>query len=153
MSAVYPKFADRIDNYTYFIYKMRHISICLTKKYINSYDSGFNEKLDFNIGDEVIQILSKSAVQRKKISGEYFSSNDILPVFSEKEIIPLHITFPLCTTMIIFSAISHCHSENTYVIQYTIPPMDKLCQYRPRTDAYTLHNELYRFKCQQGSAL
>ena len=84
----YPKFADRIDNYTYFIYKMRHISICLTKKYINSYDSGFNEKLNFNIGDEVIQILSKSAVQRKKISGEYFSSNDILPVFSEKRNYP-----------------------------------------------------------------
>ena len=84
----YNDFADRLDNYTYFIYKMCHLSICLSKKYILSCTEGVNERLDFNIDDDILQILSKSAVNREEASDEYFSSNDILPVYSEKRNYP-----------------------------------------------------------------
>lgn len=83
------EFADRLDNYTYLIYRMSHISICLTKKYTNLHSLGFDEKLDFHTGDDVIQILSKSAVNREDISGEYFSSNEILPVFDAQRNYPV----------------------------------------------------------------
>ena len=90
-------FADRLDNYTYFIYKLRHITICLTKKYIESPAGNFTDKLDFNIGDEIKTVLEKSAVKREPVSDSYFSSLDILPVFDTERnysvayyISPLH---------------------------------------------------------------
>ena len=90
-------FADRLDNYTYFIYKLRHITICLTKKYIESPAGNFTDKLDFNIGDDIKTVLEKSAVKREPVSDSYFSSLDILPVFDTERnysvayyISPLH---------------------------------------------------------------
>lgn len=85
-------FADRLDNYTYYIYKMKRLEICLTKKYIE-----LNNNLTFRNGDEIQTILSKSSVQREAVSGEYFSSSEIIQVFSENHphpcayyISPLH---------------------------------------------------------------
>ncbi|MBR0141551.1 MAG: substrate-binding domain-containing protein [Ruminococcus sp.] len=83
----YTQFAEKIDNYTYFIHKMRYVSICLTKKYILSHER--NEKLDFNIGDEVAEILSKSTVNRSESVGKYFSSNELLPVFNSERNYPV----------------------------------------------------------------
>lgn len=71
-------FADRLDNYTYYIYKMKRLEICLTKKYLE-----LSSSLTFRNGDEVRTVLSKSSVQREEISGEYFSSSEILSVFSK----------------------------------------------------------------------
>ena len=90
-------FADRLDNYTYFIYKLRHVSICLTKKYIESPAGNFTDKLDFNIGDEMKTVLEKYAIKRQPAPENYFSSLDILPVFDTERnysvayyISPLH---------------------------------------------------------------
>lgn len=71
-------FADRLDNYTYYIYKMKRLEICLTRKYLESDDS-----LTFRNGDEVQTVLAKSEIKRKDISGEYFSSSDILSAFNK----------------------------------------------------------------------
>lgn len=70
-------FADRLDNYTYYIYKMKRLEICLTKKYLESDNS-----LTFRNGDEMQTVLAKSEIKREDISGEYFSSSDIIPAFS-----------------------------------------------------------------------
>lgn len=69
-------FADRLDNYTYYIYRLMHMEICLTRKFIE-----LNSSPDFRNGDEVKTVLSKSAVKREKISGRYFSSSDIIQAF------------------------------------------------------------------------
>ncbi len=71
-------FADRLDNYTYYIYKMKRLEICLTRKYLES-----EESLTFRNGDDVKIIMSKSEVKRKDISGEYFSSSEIIPAFNQ----------------------------------------------------------------------
>lgn len=90
-------FADRLDNYTYFIYKLRHISICLTRKYIDSPSGSFTDKLTFSPGDDVRIVLKKSAVKREEHSDSFFSSFALLPVFSQSRpysvayyITPLH---------------------------------------------------------------
>ncbi|MBR3420786.1 MAG: substrate-binding domain-containing protein [Ruminococcus sp.] len=82
-------FADRLDNYTYFIYKLRNVSLCLTRKYIDSPSGGFTDKLTFSAGDDVRMVLSKSAVRREDVSDEYFSSYDLLPVFNKERAFPV----------------------------------------------------------------
>ena len=82
-------FADRLDNYTYFIYKLRHISLCLTRKFIDSPAGSFTDKLTFSAGDDVRMVLSKSAVRREEVSDEYFSSFDLLPVFNKEHAFPI----------------------------------------------------------------
>lgn len=72
------EFADRLDNYTYYIYKMKRLEICLTRKYLESDDS-----LNFRNGDEVQTVLAKSEIKREDISGKYFTSSDILSVFGQ----------------------------------------------------------------------
>ncbi|MCM1133240.1 MAG: substrate-binding domain-containing protein [Ruminococcus flavefaciens] len=72
------EFADRLDNYTYYIYKLKRLEIYLTRKYIE-----LDDRLTFENGDEVRAVLSKSSVKRESISGEYFSSSEIIPAFSE----------------------------------------------------------------------
>ncbi|MDE6789246.1 MAG: substrate-binding domain-containing protein [Ruminococcus sp.] len=72
-------FADRLDNYTYYIYKIKRLEICLTQKYIE-----LNDSLTFKNGDKVKTILSKSATKREDISGEYFSSSEIISAFGCK---------------------------------------------------------------------
>lgn len=71
-------FADRLDNYTYYIYKMKRMQICITRKYIEH-----EENLTFKNSDEVKTVLSKSTVKREDISDEYFSSAEIVPEFSQ----------------------------------------------------------------------
>ena len=90
-------FADRLDNYTYFIYKMRRMNIILTRSFINSANGSFTDKLPFRFGDDVMPILSKSAIRRQPGEQLFFSSNDLLPEFSSDKpypsafyITPLH---------------------------------------------------------------
>lgn len=71
-------FADRLDNYTYYIYKMKRLEICLTKKYLESDNS-----LTFRNGDDVQTVLAKSEIKRNDISGKYFSSSEIISAFSQ----------------------------------------------------------------------
>ena len=82
-------FADRLDNYTYFIYKLRNVTLCLTRKYIDSPLGSFTDKLTFSPGDDVRMVLSKSAVKREDVSDEYFSSFDILPAFNKERAFPV----------------------------------------------------------------
>lgn len=77
-------FAERLDNYTFFLYKMRRLRICLTKKYIDSLSSSQLEELSFNAGDEACVVLAKSAVKREAESMEYFHSSDLLPDFGDE---------------------------------------------------------------------
>lgn len=90
-------FAERLDNYTYFIYKMNRMYLCLTKKYIDSIDGNYSGKLDFHCGDDMYSVLAKSTVRREPDQQTCFSSDNILPCFnSEKRhpsayyITPLH---------------------------------------------------------------
>lgn len=82
------EFADRLDNYTYYIYKMKQLHICLTQKYINCKNGKFTDTLDFSHGDEMKVILSKSAI-RREYSDIHFDSDDILPVFSKERSYPV----------------------------------------------------------------
>lgn len=79
-------FADRLDNYTYYIHRFRHVIINLTRRYIESPEKG--EPLTFSCGDEVRRVLSKSVVFREYYGDEYFRSDDILPVFGENRPYP-----------------------------------------------------------------
>ena len=83
------RFADKVDNYTFFLYKMSHLTICLTRKYLESPQNSFSDVLTFNPGDEVRVMLSKTAIHREEHRDEYFSSNDLLPVYSEKRSYPV----------------------------------------------------------------
>ncbi|MDE5853925.1 MAG: substrate-binding domain-containing protein, partial [Ruminococcus sp.] len=82
-------FASRLDNYTYYIYKMRHIEICLTEKYIESSCMDISEKPDFKCGDKVRTVMRKSSVKMECISNNYFSSSEILNVFNESRPYPV----------------------------------------------------------------
>ena len=81
-------FADKLDNYTYLLYKMSHLRICITKSYIESSQGQYSDKLGFRCGDEVKIVLAKSAVKKECGSGEYFSSSEILPDFSAEKSYP-----------------------------------------------------------------
>ena len=83
------EFADRLDNYTYYIYKMKRLNICLTRKYIECRSGKYTDKLTFDIGDEMKVILSKSSVRRDYDGCTGFSSADILPVFGEERPYPI----------------------------------------------------------------
>ena len=84
-------FADRIDNYTYLIYKLSHFGIYLTRKYIDATlsDASFAGKLDFHIGDEMQTILSKTAVKRSEVSRDFFSSDQLIPEYSSERSYPV----------------------------------------------------------------
>ena len=84
----YSQFSDRLDSHTYFIYKMKDLFICLTRKYIDSADGSFKDKLDFECGDDVKVILAKHGVTRHYPDGKYFSSADLLPVLTEDRPFP-----------------------------------------------------------------
>ncbi|MBR6580751.1 MAG: substrate-binding domain-containing protein [Ruminococcus sp.] len=83
------EFADRLDNYTYYIYKMKRLRICLTKKYTQCHSGNVGDRLDFDIGDEMKIILAKNEVHRNYSEKEYFSSYDILPVYNEERRYPV----------------------------------------------------------------
>ncbi len=82
-------FADRLDNYTYYIYKMKRVEICLTKKYIELSCRGISKKLDFKFGDELKTIMLKSSVKSENIAGDYFSSSEILTIFNKERSYPV----------------------------------------------------------------
>ena len=81
-------FADRLDNYTYFLHKMRRVRICLTKSYIDSTVDKNAEELSFRTGDEMKVILAKSAIWRESESRSFFSSSRLLPDYSEERSYP-----------------------------------------------------------------
>ena len=81
-------FADRLDNYTYFLHKMRRVRICLTKSYIDSTVDKNAEELSFRVGDEMKVILAKSAIWRESESRSFFSSSTLLPDYSEERSYP-----------------------------------------------------------------
>lgn len=83
------EFSDRLDNYTYYIYKMRNMYICLTRKYIECPEKPLSERLTFSIRDEMKIILGKSAVKRSYDEKEYFKASDILPVFGQERPYPV----------------------------------------------------------------
>lgn len=81
-------FADRLDNYTYFLHKMRRVRICLTKSYVDATIDKNAEQLGFSVGDEMKVILAKSAIWREAESNTFFSSSDILPDYTEDRSYP-----------------------------------------------------------------
>lgn len=81
--------SDRLDNYTYLIYKIGHVRICLTEKYLDSAVGKYDGELDFNINDKMKQILSKSAVTREYEEYESFSADKLLPVYDENRKYPV----------------------------------------------------------------
>ncbi len=90
-------FSDRLDNYTYYIYKMQQINICLTRKYLESAEGNINNILTFSRNDEVKMIFSKTSVRRIYDKTGYFPASELLPAFSQKRsypvayyIVPLH---------------------------------------------------------------
>lgn len=83
-------FADKLDNYTYLIYKRSRHKICLTKKYIESTNGIYNDKLSFHCGDEMSILLSKGTIHRDyDEAGQYFSSSDILPEYGADRNYPI----------------------------------------------------------------
>ncbi|MBR2283584.1 MAG: substrate-binding domain-containing protein [Ruminococcus sp.] len=82
------EFADTVDRYTFFIHKMSHVGLFITRKYIESPGGSFGSRLTFECGDEVKMILSKSSIKRRESGTEYFSSESLIPVFSEERPFP-----------------------------------------------------------------
>ena len=81
-------FADRLDNYTYFLHKMRRVRICLTKKYADATVDKNAEELSFHTGDDMKVILAKSAIWREAENNSFFSSSRILPDYGEDRSYP-----------------------------------------------------------------
>lgn len=83
-------FADKLDNYTYLIYKLAKMKICLTKNYIESTRGIYNDKLSFHCGDDMKIILSKDMVHRVyDDTSAYFSSSEILPEYGAERKYPI----------------------------------------------------------------
>ena len=81
-------FADRLDNYTYFLHKMRRVRICLTQSYVDATVDKNAEELNFNIGDNMKVVLAKSAIWREAETNLIFSSSEILPDYNEDRSYP-----------------------------------------------------------------
>ena len=83
-------FADKLDHYTYLIYRLARIKICLTKNYIESARGIYNDKLSFHCGDDMKIILSKDMVHRiYDDTADYFSSSEVLPEYGAERKYPL----------------------------------------------------------------
>ncbi|MCR5729241.1 MAG: substrate-binding domain-containing protein [Ruminococcus sp.] len=74
-----PVFSDRLDNYTYMLYKMSHLRICLTEKYIGATKGSYHDKLTFHCGDDVRVVLAKSTAHREYHMADTYSSSEIIP--------------------------------------------------------------------------
>ena len=81
-------FADRLDNYTYFLHKMRRVRICLTQSYVDATVDKNAEELGFTIGDNMKVVLAKSAIWREAETNLIFSSSEILPDYNEDRSYP-----------------------------------------------------------------
>lgn len=83
------EFANRLDNYTYYIYKMKRLRICLTQKYTQCHSGNISDRLTFDVEDKMKTILAKNEVHRNYSEMEYFCSADILPAYSEERNYPV----------------------------------------------------------------
>lgn len=81
-------FADRLDNYTYLLHKMRRVRICLTQSYIDATVDKNAEVLGFNMGDNMKVVLAKSAIRREAETNLVFSSSELLPDYREDRSYP-----------------------------------------------------------------
>lgn len=82
-------FADSLDNFTYYIYKMKQLYICVTEKYIDSCSRDSKKTLSFDTGDKMKMILSKSSIRREYPENTSFSSADILSVYEAERPYPV----------------------------------------------------------------
>ncbi|MBQ8297480.1 MAG: substrate-binding domain-containing protein [Ruminococcus sp.] len=88
---------DRIDHYSYLIYRMNQMFICVTEKYEKVSETAGGIKLDFDISEPVDIVYDKSAVCRNAAHGKCSSSGEAVNFFrsSRKQpsafyISPLH---------------------------------------------------------------
>lgn len=75
-------FADRLDNYTFFLHKMSKLRICLTDSFIRSAASSADsaaDTLSFSRDMPMRTVLAKAAISREYGMDESFSASDILP--------------------------------------------------------------------------
>ena len=78
------EFADRLDNYTFFLHKMQKLRICLTESFIRSTNSSSDnatDNLSFTKDSSMRVVLAKDAVTREYGMDETFTASDILPDF------------------------------------------------------------------------
>lgn len=78
------KFADRLDNYTYCLYKMRRIFVCLTKDFLEGSD-----ELAFDVNSVMKPILRKTFLRREYDGCGYFKASELLPIFTEERSRPV----------------------------------------------------------------
>lgn len=88
---------DKIDHYTYLIYKMSQIFICTTEKYEAVINGTKDCKLDFNESDPVNIVFNKSAICRNPAAVKCNSSGEAINLFRQNRkqasafyISPLH---------------------------------------------------------------
>lgn len=108
---------DRIDHYTYLIYKMNQMFICVTENFDKALSGNFSEKLSFSADTFLRTAFDKSAVQRNRPDEAYRSVSNIIDNIrlSKKQpsafyISPLHYN----ENIFGFSAISFGKNPITY---------------------------------------
>lgn len=69
---------DRIDNYTYLIYKMNQMFICVTENFDKAMSGNLLEKLSLGADTLLRTAFDKSAIQRNRPDETYRSASDIL---------------------------------------------------------------------------
>jgi AraC-like DNA-binding protein len=69
---------NRIDNYTYLIYKMSRIIFCVTEKYKNSIHHFGEISLDYSEKEPIEIIFDKSAISRNNQTGTFKTSGEAL---------------------------------------------------------------------------
>lgn len=72
---------DRIDHYTYLVYKMNHMFICVTEKFLTVTDSENERTLDFSCNDPVNIVYDKAAVCRNSPPGRFENSGEAIDFF------------------------------------------------------------------------
>lgn len=72
---------NNVDHYTYLIYRMSQMFICVTDKFKNSIETANSGKLDFTENDPVNIVFDKSAVVRNLNTKRCCSSGDALNSF------------------------------------------------------------------------
>ena len=82
-------FSDKLDNYTYLLYRMAHFKICLTRNYMESTQNINVKNLDFDVNDEVRIVMSKNAIKREPVTDEYFRASELLDVYSQERSYPV----------------------------------------------------------------
>lgn len=88
---------NRVDHYTYLLYKMSRIHVCLTDKYIHAAETNPLEKLSFSCSDSVTAVYRKSSIQRTFVDYEKYSMPDFIDYIRKERsqpsafyMVPLH---------------------------------------------------------------